>query len=60
MEKIIIQPAPITIDLGSMQISREELDAIKLHLKTNSDTEAICHLVYVAENSFNRYVEQYT
>lgn len=59
MNKVILKQKPIIIELGGMQITREELDNIKLELKTNSDTEAINYLIMVAENAFSKYVERY-
>ncbi len=57
--KVILKNTSIIVELGGMQISREELNNIKAKLKTNSDREAINHLVVIAENAFSRYVEQY-
>ena len=59
MNKVILKQKPIIVELGGMQITREELDNIKLELKTNSDTEAINHLIFIAENAFSKYVERY-
>lgn len=57
MNKVILKEKPIIVQLGGMQITREKLNKIKLELKTNSDEEAINHLVFIAANSFNRYVK---
>ena len=57
--KVILKNTSIIVELGGMQISREELNNIKANLKTNSDREAMNHLVAIAENAFSRYVEQY-
>ena len=59
MEKVILKKQNLIIELGGMQISREELENIKAKLKTNSDREAIEHLTVIAENAFRRYGEQY-
>jgi hypothetical protein len=59
MKSIVLKEQPITIDLGSMQILREHLDGIKLHLKTNSDREAVNELIFQAEQAFTKYVETY-
>ena len=59
MNTVILKQKPIIIELGGMQITREELDNIKLQLKTNSDTEAINHLILIAEKAFSQYVERY-
>ena len=37
MEKVILKKQNLIIELGGMQISREELENIKAKLKTNSD-----------------------
>jgi hypothetical protein len=55
--KIILKNTSIIVELGGMQISRGELENIKTHLKTNSDREAMNHLVVIAENAFTRYIE---
>ena len=57
--KVILKNTSIIVELGGMQISREELNNIKEKLKTNSDREAMNHLVVIAETAFSRYVEQY-
>ena len=57
--KVTLKPSSIIVELGGMQISREELDNIKKHLKTNSDREAMNHLVVIAERAFSRYVEMH-
>jgi len=59
MNKVILKQKPIIVQLGGMQITREELNNIKLELKTNSDTEAMNHLILIAENAFSRYIERY-
>tara|TARA_R100000149_G_C5812514_1_gene95194 strand:- start:243 stop:425 length:183 start_codon:yes stop_codon:yes gene_type:complete len=57
MNTVILEQKPIIIELGGMQITREELDNIKLKLETNSDAEAINHLIVIAERAFSQYVE---
>ena len=57
MNTVILEQKPIIIQLGGMQITREELDNIKLKLETNSDAEAINHLIVIAERAFSQYVE---
>jgi hypothetical protein len=59
MNTVILKQKPIIIQLGGMQITRKELDNIKLELKTNSDNEAINHLIFIAENAFSKYIERY-
>ena len=57
--KVILKNTSIIVELGGMQISREELNNIKAKLKTNSDREAMNHLVVIAENAFSRYIEMH-
>ena len=50
----------IIVQLGGMQISREQLDAVKLaYFSINvSDEEAVNLLINRAENAFSNSVEQ--
>jgi hypothetical protein len=57
--KIVLQKQPIIVELGGMQISRDELDNVKERLRTNSDTVAIDYLINIAENAFSSYINTY-
>jgi len=57
--KIVLQKQPIIVELGGMQISRDELDNVKDRLRTNSDTVAIDYLINIAENAFSSYINTY-
>ena len=57
--KIVLQKQPIIVELGGMQISRDELDNVKERLRTNSDKEAIDYLINIAETAFSRYIQTY-
>lgn len=59
MEKIVLQKQPIIVELGGMQISRDELENVKDRLRTNSDTVAIDYLINIAENAFSSYINTY-
>ncbi len=49
----------IIVELGGMQITREQLDAFKSSrvCKVNSDQEAVDYLINIAENAFNQAVQ---
>ena len=50
--------APLmNIELGTMQVSREQLDAIKLAWNHDTDYDAIDHLVNSAQGGFSDLVE---
>ena len=49
----------LIVELGGMQITREQLDAVKSARvsKVNSDQEAVDYLINIAENAFNQAVQ---
>ncbi len=49
----------IIVELGGMQITRDQLDAFKSSraCKVNSDQEAVDYLINIAENAFNQAVQ---
>ena len=50
--------APLmNIELGTMQVSREQLDAVKLAWNHDTDDDAIDHLVNCAQGAFSDLVE---
>ena len=59
MEQIVLKKQAIVVQLGGMQISRDELENCKARIKTNSDKVAIDYLVHLAETAFSRYIQTY-
>ncbi len=59
MENYYIFNGKIIVQLGGMQISREQLDAVKLAYFSIdvSDEQAVNFLISRAENAFNDIVE---
>ena len=59
MENYYILNGKIIVQLGGMQISREQLDAVKLAYFSIdvSDEQAVNFLISRAENAFNDIVE---
>ena len=49
----------IIVELGGMQITKEQLDAVKSArvCKANSDQEAVDYLINIAENAFSQAVQ---
>ena len=52
----------IIVELGGMQITRDQLDAVKsartpAQTQIDSDQEAVDYLINIAENAFNQAVE---
>ena len=49
----------IIVELGGMQITRDQLDAVKSARtpQINSDQEAVDYLINIAENAFNQAVQ---
>ena len=47
----------IIAELGGMQITRDQIDAVKLARQKDTDHEAINHLIHCAELAFSREVE---
>ena len=49
----------IIVELGGMQITKEQLDAVKSArvCKVNSDQEAVDYLINIAENAFSQAVQ---
>ena len=48
----------IIVQLGGMQISRDQLDAVKAVRKKDTDQDAVDYLIQVAEAAFTKDVEQ--
>jgi len=47
----------IIVELGGMQITRDQLDAVKVARKKDTDQDAVDYLIQVAESAFSREVE---
>ena len=47
----------IIVELGGMQITRDQLDAVKLAREKDTDQEAVDYLINCAERAFSREVE---
>ena len=52
----------IIVELGGMQITRDQLDAVKsartpAQTQIDSDQEAVDYLINIAENAFNQAVQ---
>ncbi len=47
----------IIVNIGGMQISRDQLDAVKIARKKDTDQDAIDYLVQVAESAFTKEIE---
>ena len=47
----------IIVELGGMQITRDQLDAVKAVRKKDTDQDAVDYLIQVAESAFSREVE---
>jgi len=48
----------IIVQLGGMQISRDQLDAVKAVRKKDTDQDAVDYLIQVAEAAFTKDIEQ--
>jgi len=48
----------IIVELGGMQISRDQLDAVKAVRKKDTDQDAVDYLIQVAEAAFTKDIEQ--
>lgn len=47
----------IIVELGGMQITRDQLDAVKVTRQKDTDQDAVDYLIQVAESAFSREVE---
>tara|TARA_E500000305_G_scaffold30342_1_gene23125 strand:+ start:1464 stop:1742 length:279 start_codon:yes stop_codon:yes gene_type:complete len=47
----------IIVNLGGMQITRDQLDAVKIAHKKDTDQSAVDYLIQVAESSFSKEIE---
>ena len=47
----------IIVNTGGMQISRDQLDAVKAACKKDTDQDAVDYLIQVAEAAFTRRIE---
>ncbi len=47
----------IIVNIGGMQITRDQLDAVKVTRQKDTDQEAVDYLIQVAESAFSREVE---
>ncbi len=47
----------IIVELGGMQITKEQIDAVKVARQKDTDQEAVNYLIQVAESAFSREVE---
>ena len=47
----------IIVELGGMQITRDQLDAVKVARKRETDQDAVDYLINCAERAFNNEVE---
>ena len=47
----------IIVNIGGMQISRGQLDAVKIAHKKDTDQSAVDYLIQVAESSFSKEIE---
>jgi hypothetical protein len=47
----------IIVELGGMQITRDQLDAVKIARKKDTDQSAVNYLIQVAEGSFSKEIE---
>ena len=54
MEYITLENGNIIVQLGGMQVSREQLDAVKRYNNCKTDRNAADHLIWVAENAFSK------
>jgi len=48
----------IIVELGGMQITRDQLDAVKAIRKKDTDQDAVDYLIQVAEAAFTKDIEQ--
>ena len=48
----------IIVNIGGMQISRDQLDAVKAVRKKDTDQDAVDYLIQVAEAAFTKDIEQ--
>ena len=47
----------IIVNIGGMQISRDQLDAVKVARQKDTDQDAVDYLIQVAESAFSKEVE---
>ena len=47
----------IIVELGGMQITRDQLDAVKIARQKDTDQSAVDYLIQVAESSFSKEIE---
>ena len=57
MEIVTLKNGNIIVQLGGMQVSREQLDAVKRYNNCKTDQDAADHLIWVAENAFSRELD---
>ena len=48
----------IIVELGGMQITRDQLDAVKVTRQKDTDQDAVDYLIQVAEAAFTKDIEQ--
>ena len=48
----------VIVNIGGMQISRDQLDAVKAVRKKDTDQDAVDYLIQVAEAAFTKDIEQ--
>ena len=47
----------IIVNIGGMQITRDQLDAVKVARQKDTDQDAVDYLIQIAEKAFSREVE---